>query len=221
MTFVACTVGFVLSPARQWLTFENVTAWIHGIAALWYAPVIFVALFAVCSVLFVPASVFVLAAGILWGWVIGTVYSFLGLVSGAVASYYVSRYLGRDLFAKFGTRAQKIEHFLESAGFRALLILRLTPIFPFALLNYASGVAGVKPRDYIAATALGVIPSALVFNYLADSIAHGLISKEQAAGRFFVVALLVLAGVVIPMLLKKRAAKALHIDPDTVAEIEP
>lgn len=205
----AVAAALYLSPLRAWLTAENLSAAIRQIASLWYAPILFIVVFAVACVLWIPASVFLIAAGVIWGWKLGSIYSITAALIGALMSYYVSRFIGAEAMARFG--GAKISRYLERAGFQTMLILRLIPLFPFAVLNYGAGIAGVRARDFFFSTALGVLPSMIVVCYSADAIARGMMSREDAVKTLFKVGFIFAAVVTVPILLKNRAAKALAI----------
>jgi len=205
----AVAAALYLSPLRAWLTVENLSAAIRQIASLWYAPILFIGAFAVACVLWIPASVFLIAAGVIWGWKLGSIYSITAALIGALMSYYVSRFIGAEAMARFG--GAKIARYLERAGFQTMLILRLIPLFPFAVLNYGAGIAGVRARDFFFSTALGVLPSMIVVCYSADAIAHGMMSREDAVKTLLKVGFIFAAVVTVPILLKNRAAKALAV----------
>jgi uncharacterized membrane protein YdjX (TVP38/TMEM64 family) len=210
LALFAIAAALYLSPLRAWLTVANVSAAISQIASLWYAPILFMVAFAVACVLWVPASVFLIAAGVIWGWRLGSLYSITAALAGAVMSYYVSRFIGAEAMERFG--GAKIARYLERAGFQTMLILRLIPLFPFAVLNYGAGIAGVRARDFFFSTALGVLPSMIVVCYSADAIARGMMSREDALKTMLKVGFIFAAVVSVPILLKNRAAKALAVD---------
>ena len=210
VALVAISAGLYLSPLRTWLTVENVSAAIRQISALWYAPFLFMIAFAVACVVWIPASVFLIAAGVIWGWKLGSLYAITGALLGAAMSYYVSRFLGAEAMARFG--GGRIVRYLDHAGFQTMLILRLIPLFPFAVLNYGAGIAGVKARDFILSTALGVLPSMIVVCYSADAITRGLMSRQDALMTLLKVGFIFAVVVSVPILLKNRAEKALRIE---------
>jgi len=192
------------SPLRVYLDREHIRGTVAYLRGLWYGPVVLIAAYAAGCVFAVPASIFVIAAGVIWGWKFGGLYSLIGGVSGAMASYVVARFLGEGVLQRFGRLGRAVEKQVEHAGFKSLLILRLLPIFPFAVLNYGAGVAGVGLADYFFATVLGVMPSNFVFAYSADSLFNGTMTEGDALKRLAIVAALVLALVLIPALLKKK-----------------
>jgi uncharacterized membrane protein YdjX (TVP38/TMEM64 family) len=218
---VAACVGVYVSPLRAWLTVDNVAHVLATIGSVWYAPALFIVGFAVACVLFLPASVFIVSAGLIWGGWPGSLYALVGALLGAYLSFRVSRYIGGDLLSKLGRTGERLARALDHAGFKALLILRLIPFFPFPVFNYGAGVSGVSIRDFMLSTTVGLIPAIAVITFSAEALFKGLLSREDALIRLVAVSLAVLALVGIPMLFKRKAARALHLDTDEPpAEIE-
>lgn len=210
-----------MSPLRAWLTVANLARVLETIGSVWYAPALFIVAFAVACVLFLPATVFIVSAGLIWGGWPGSLYALVGALLGAYLSFHVSRFIGGDLLSKLGSTGARLSRALDHAGFRSLLILRLIPLFPFPVFNYGAGVSGVKVRDFMLSTTLGLIPAIAVITYSAEALFKGLLSREDAFIRLVVVSFAVLALVGIPMLFKRRAARALHIEQeDTRVETE-
>lgn len=197
-------VALYLSPLRTYLTkahLHDLITWLRG---LWYGPLVLIALYAVGCVFAMPASIFVIAAGVIWGWKLGAVYAIAGGMLGAIASYFVGGFLGEGLLEKFGSAGRAVRRQVETAGFTSMLIVRLIPGPPFALWNYAAGVAKMRFRDYFWATLIGVIPSHMVFTYCADSLVNGSMTQGDALRRLVIVCGLMLALIMIPILIKKR-----------------
>jgi uncharacterized membrane protein YdjX (TVP38/TMEM64 family) len=186
------------SPARAYLTKDHLRDFIAWLRGLWYGPLVLIGLYAVGCVFAIPASIFVISAGVIWGWKLGAAYAIAGGMLGAVASYYVGGFLGEGLLEKFG-----------SAG-RAV---RLIPGPPFAVWNYAAGIARMRFRDYFWATLLGVIPSHIVFTYCADSLINGTMTQGDALKRLAIVCALLLALIMIPLLIKKLLAAKVALPP--------
>jgi uncharacterized membrane protein YdjX (TVP38/TMEM64 family) len=210
VVLVAAMAGLYLSPARQYLTIGHARAFAAQLAATWWGPLAFVASYAVGAVLLIPASLFVLSAGVIWGWKLGGLYAMLGGILGAVSSFGVARLLGGGVLERFGNRGTQLADQLKKARFKSLLILRLIPVFPFAMLNYGSGVAGVRFRDFAMATALGLAPSTFVFAYSADALLNGSLTRGGAVIRVVIAAAAMAVLVLVPGLLKKRAVGALE-----------
>jgi len=197
-------VALYFSPLRAYLTKAHIVDLIAWLRGLWYGPLVLVALYAVGCVFAIPASVFVIAAGVIWGWKLGALYAITGGMLGAVASYYVGGFLGEGLLEKFGSAGHAVRRQVENAGFTSMLIVRLIPGPPFAVWNYAAGIARMRFRDYFWATLIGVVPSHIVFTYCADSLVNGTMTQGDAIKRLAIVCALMLALIAIPLVIKKR-----------------
>jgi uncharacterized membrane protein YdjX (TVP38/TMEM64 family) len=204
VVIIGGVAALYFSPLRAYLSREHIRGTIDYLRGLWYGPLVLILSYAVGCVFAVPATVFVVSAGVIWGWKLGGLYSLIGGVLGATASFLVARFLGEGVLQRFGRLGRAVEKQVDHAGFKSLLVLRLIPIFPFAVLNYGAGVAGVKLTDFVFATALGVMPSNFVFAYSADSLFNGTMTEGDALKRLAFVLVLVLAVVLVPALLKKR-----------------
>jgi uncharacterized membrane protein YdjX (TVP38/TMEM64 family) len=141
-----------------------------------FAPLYYVATYAVATILFVPGAPLTLLGGVLFGPYFGALYTVIGATFGAVAAFAVGRFFGRKLLETTlqSKRLGKLRHYdegLRERGFLTTLILRLIPLFPFNALNYALGLTAVKPSAYAAATLLGIIPGTFAYTYFGDSLA--------------------------------------------------
>ena len=194
------------SPLRGQLRPENIRDTVGRLRGLWYGPIVLILSYAVGCVFAIPASVFILAAGVIWGWKLGGAYAMAGGVLGATASFLVGRFLGEGILTRFGKIGERVAKQVDHAGFKSLLVLRLIPLFPFAALNYGAGVAGVSLVDFVLATAIGLAPSNFVFAYSADSLFNGTMSQADALKRLAVVAALLLTVVLLPTAIKKVVA---------------
>jgi phospholipase D1/2 len=197
-------IALYFSPLRAYITKAHIKDLITWLRDLWYGPLVLIGLYAAGCVFAIPASVFVIAAGVIWGWKLGAVYAITGGMLGAIASYFVGGFLGEGLLEKFGSAGHAVRRQVENAGFTSMLIVRLIPGPPFAVWNYAAGIARMRFRDYFWATLLGVIPSHIVFTYCADSLVNGTMTQGDALRRLAIVCALLLALIAIPLFIKKR-----------------
>lgn len=200
-------VALYFSPLRAYLTKAHLNEFIAWLRGLWYGPLVLIALYAIGCVFAIPASVFAIAAGVIWGWKLGAVYAIAGGMLGAVASYFVGGFLGEGLLEKFGSAGRAVRRQVETAGFTSMLIVRLIPGPPFAVWNYAAGIARMRFRDYFWATLIGVIPGHIVFTYCADSLVNGTMTQGDALRRLAIVCALLLALMAIPLIIKKRMGR--------------
>lgn len=199
----AAFIAVWFSPLRAQLTRDNIRVFVEHLRGLWYGPIAFIFAFALGCVFAIPASLFVIAAGFIWGFALGATYSMIGAMIGAVASFYVGRFLGTGVLDRFGKLGRMVAKQVDHAGFKSLLILRNIPGIPFAVLNYGAGVAGVRMRDYLPSTLIGITPSMLVFTYCADSVFNGSMTEGEVVKRLVIVCGLMLAIMLLPILVKK------------------
>jgi uncharacterized membrane protein YdjX (TVP38/TMEM64 family) len=160
--------------------------WIQD-AGIW-APLLFMLVYAVAAVLFLPGSVLTLAGGALFGPVLGTLYNLTGATLGATLAFLIARYLASDWVAqKTGGRLKQLITGVEGEGWRFVAFTRLVPLFPFNLLNYALGLTRIKLSHYLLATYICMLPGAIAYTYLGyagrEAVAgeEGLIQKALAA----------------------------------------
>jgi uncharacterized membrane protein YdjX (TVP38/TMEM64 family) len=208
----AAVVGLYLSPLRDQMTRENVRTFVEHLRGLWYGPAIFIGAFMLACIFALPASVFVVAAGFIWGWLLGGIYAIVGGLLGAVASFYLGRFVGEGILHKFGRLGRAVAKQVDHAGFRSLLVLRFIPGIPFAVLNYGAGVAGVRMRDFLGSTLIGVVPSMFVFAYCADALFNGSMTEGDAFKRLLIVCVLMLAIILLPVAVKRFARRPAPVE---------
>lgn len=151
-------------------------------SAGWAAPVVFVVAYALGTVALVPGAAMTALAGVLFGPVVGTGLVVAGATIGATAAFGLSRRLGRARIQRFlGPRLTKADGWLERRGFATMLGLRLVPLVPFTVLNYAAGLSRMAARPYVAATALGIVPGAFAYASLGGTAGDPLSARFVGA----------------------------------------
>lgn len=157
---------------------------------------LFILLYAVAATVGLPGTILTLAGGAIFGVVVGSLLNWIGATAGATGAYVFGRWLGRDSLRELlGDRAGKVNTLAADHGFWTILRLRLIPLVPFNALNLGAGAAGVRLRDYVLATALGILPGTVVYTYFADVLLEG------ASGAFSEVGTKVLiAGLLLVLL---------------------
>ena len=147
------------------MTLPPLKRWIQE-AGIW-APLLFMAVYAVAAVLFLPGSVLTLAGGALFGPVLGTFYNLTGATIGATLAFLIARYLVSDWVAeRTGGRLKQLINGVEGEGWRFVAFTRLVPLFPFNLLNYALGLTRIKLSHYLLATYICMLPASIAYSYL-------------------------------------------------------
>ena len=183
----------------EYLTKDNIEAFISSMGPL--GGVVFMGLYFLATLLFLPGTPLSVAGGFLFGPVLGTVYIVLGATLGASGAFFVSRFLGKDfvdriLKNKF-EKLNAFDHKLSENGFLTVLFLRLVPLFPFNGLNFALGLTMVKFRDFFLATLVGIIPGSFVLANIGGS------ATDITDPKFFLfIALFILLAAVPPIYTK-------------------
>jgi uncharacterized membrane protein YdjX (TVP38/TMEM64 family)/rhodanese-related sulfurtransferase len=177
-------------------------AWVEGAGAA--GPIVFMALYALATVLFLPGSVLTLAGGALFGPVWGTLWNLTGATVGAALAFLIARYLGADWVARrAGPRLSRLNDGVTAEGWRFVAFVRLVPLFPFNLLNYALGLTRIPFVAYVLATWLFMLPGAFAYTWL------GYAGREALSGgegmiRNILIALALLAAVAfLPRFVRK------------------
>lgn len=155
---------------------EAFEAWIEGFGV--WAPLVFIFGYAVATVAFVPGSALTLAAGALFGLVRGTLFAWTGATLGASAAFLVARYGARGWVEKkleARPRFQELDRSIGRDGGKIVALLRLAPIFPFVLLNYALGLTRVRFLHYLLAC-LAMLPGTLLYVY------YGYVGRQALTG---------------------------------------
>ena len=166
---------------------------------------LFLAAHIVANAIGVPGTVFVVVGGAVYGLWWGTLWSVIGATLGAIAAFWLARYLLLDWFsARFehNVYVQKISHTLCKSGLSCVLTIRFSPISPFNVVNFALGLTPVSVRAYSLGTLIGIIPGTLIYTWLGVTGAEALSGGELLP---LVCCLIVLAFVsAIPLIISRR-----------------
>lgn len=141
-------------------------AWIDSLGAV--GPIAFIVLYVVVTVAFIPASIVTLGAGAIFGVVKGSFVVFIGAMLGATAAFLVGRYVARDWISQKIANNEKfkaIDEAIGQEGRKIIFLIRLSPAFPFNLLNYGLGLTKVSLKDYVLGTT-GILPGTIMYVYL-------------------------------------------------------
>jgi uncharacterized membrane protein YdjX (TVP38/TMEM64 family) len=161
-----------LSPAGQHLSsVDDARAFVASLAPL--DKPAFVLVYAV-GALFLPGTLLSFVGAVLYGVWWGTLLVWCGAVLGCLAPYALARGVGRpaveSILGGDSESFQKFDRWIAERGFSGLLLVRFLPLFPFWLVNYGCGLVGVRFRDYLVATAIGIVPGTFVYQYLFASV---------------------------------------------------
>ena len=144
----------------------DILKWIESLGYI--GGIAFIATYILSTIVFIPATILTLGAGVVFGVVWGSLYVFVGATLGAIAAFLIGRYLARDWIGKKIEGNQKfvaIDQAVAHSGFKIVLLARLSPLFPFNLLNYAFGITGVSFKEYALAS-IGMLPATVMYVYI-------------------------------------------------------
>jgi len=189
--------------------------WVEGLG--FWGPLVFMLGYIVATVAFIPGSVLTLAAGAIFGIGMGVVYTFVGASIGATCAFLVSRYLARGAIEKRlegNERFAAIDTAVAREGLKIVTLLRLSPVFPFNLLNYGLGLTQVRLRDYVLAC-FGMLPGTLLYIYYGKlagdvaALAAGA-QTDRGAGGWLVLILGLVATLAVTTIVTRIARASLR-----------
>ena len=188
--------------------------WVESLGPL--GPVVFILGYAIASVAFVPGSLLTLAGGAIFGLAKGTVIVFIAASLGAIAAFLVARYVARSAIERrlaSHPRFAALDRAIESEGRKIVFLLRLSPVFPFVVLNYALGLTRVRLADY-ALACFGMLPGTLLYVYYGKvvgdvaALAAGA-AVERGTAHYVVLGLGLVATLVVTTVVTRIASRAL------------
>ncbi len=186
--------------------------WVRARGA--WGPVAFVAVYMVASPLLVPGTILTLLSGALFGFVHGVIYAFIGAMLGSIASFLLARYAVRPFVERrlrADERFKAVDRAAKSGGMRLVALLRLSPVLPYNILNYALGITGVTTKDYILGTA-AILPGTAMYVYygtVAGTLTGISKSVPHGAGYYSLMAVGVVATIVAAVLIARLARSEL------------
>jgi uncharacterized membrane protein YdjX (TVP38/TMEM64 family) len=202
-----------LAPVGEWLT--SGVAWIQGHGRLAWG--VFIGVYIIATVAVVPGTILTLAAGLLFGLPLGVALVSAGSVLGAAAAFLVGRFLARAWIAqRVASRPsfRALDAATRHEGFLIVLLARLSPLFPFNLLNYGLGLTAVRFRDYFFASWIGMLPATIVYVYLGSLAANiAELASGEIEGGLATQALLIagfVATVLLTVLITRKATGVLR-----------
>lgn len=208
-------VGVIVLGRRVGAYLPQFAAWVNGLGV--WGPAVFILGYTMATVAFVPGSLLTLAAGAIWGIFPGVPYVFVAAVLGASAAFLAARYLARTMVERRlagNRRFVAIDRAVGVQGRKLVFLLRLSPVFPFNLLNYALGLTSVRFVDYVVAS-VGMLPGSFLYVYYGKLVGDlaalaGGAAVEKGAGYYLVLALGLTATIVATTLVTRTAQRALQ-----------
>lgn len=209
-------------PVADWMA--SAFTWIdenRGISWL-----VFIALYISATVLLLPGSLLTLGAGFLFGLGYGFMIVSFASVVGAACAFLIGRFFARDWVAGKlleMPRFAALDTAIAQRGAVIVLLTRLSPVFPFNLLNYALGLTAVRFWTYVAVSWIGMMPGTVLFVYLGTialdltSLLSGQVGESPAGNWPLYVGLV--ATIILTIVISRMAGNALKANLDAAAEV--
>jgi len=214
---VAVVAALFLAGRQLGGAVETFTGWVEGLG--FWAPLVFMLGYAVGTVAFAPGSLLTLASGAIFGLFWGTVYAWTGATIGACGAFLIARYVARGWVEgklEDKPRFKSLDQSIGRDGGKIVALLRLAPVFPFVLLNYALGLSKVRFSHYFLAC-FAMAPGTLLYVY------YGHIGREALAGGktvwdWLLMGLGLAAVLAVTVIITKKAKQALATETDLEQE---
>ena len=162
---------------------QNALQWINSLGAI--GGIVFIGIYIIATLAFLPAALLTLGAGVIFGVIWGSIYVFIGATLGAIAAFLVGRYLAQGWVKEKISSYKKfaiIDKAVSKEGLKIVLLVRLSPLFPFNLLNYAFGITSVSFQDYLIGS-VGMIPGTIMYVYFGSLVGDiALIGSKNQPG---------------------------------------
>lgn len=205
-------VGGVLvmrfTPLGDQLTAAGVAARVRALRGQPGIGALYVLGYSIAGSIGLPISPFTLAGGAIFGFWKGTLLAALAEAIAGAGGYWIARWLGKGTFAGLLRRSPMLNEMACERPLLPLFRLRLIPVVPFSAISFAAGAIGVPFWPYFVATAVGSIPSTVVFAYFSDSLLSGAESARHTAILRLAIATLLLVGLsFLPTLMQRRSAR--------------
>jgi pyruvate/2-oxoglutarate dehydrogenase complex dihydrolipoamide dehydrogenase (E3) component/uncharacterized membrane protein YdjX (TVP38/TMEM64 family) len=212
LVLAAIVAGVLFLPVRQW--FMEFDSYVKSLGA--FGPIVVVLVYVLCTVLFIPGSAITIGSGTLFGLQTGFIVVVLGANLGALCSFLLARSFLREKVAAWAGANPKffaLDRAIGREGFKMVLLTRLSPVFPFVLLNYFLGLTAVRTRAYFLANLLGMLPATFLFVYIGAAARDAIAGQMDASAGFYQQILKyvgLVATVAVVIIVTRIARKALR-----------
>lgn len=199
----------VVAYKLGWFDLRRATATIERLQSgrnIILVAIVFFSVYALLTGVGFPALPFTVAGGAIFGHFLGSLLSWSAAVVGMILGYALARTVGRETARRWIAKRSVGAALTHSTSFLTLLRLRLIPVVPLSVVNFAAGLAKTRLKPYIGASAIGVLPATVVFAYFADSLVRGLQgARTHAYWDVGIASALLLLLSLVPVLARKRA----------------
>jgi phospholipase D1/2 len=150
------------TPLAQWADPQRIAAWMQTLRTSFWAPCIVIGAFVLGGLIVFPLTLLITATAVVFDPLTAIAISSAGALANAVTLYLLGKLVMRDtVMHAFSSAVEKLRGTLSHSGIFAVATIRMVPIAPFTLVNLAAGAIGVRLRDYVIGTFLGVLPGTI------------------------------------------------------------
>jgi pyruvate/2-oxoglutarate dehydrogenase complex dihydrolipoamide dehydrogenase (E3) component/uncharacterized membrane protein YdjX (TVP38/TMEM64 family) len=199
-------------PLRQW--FMHLENYVQSLGPV--GPLVVIVAYVICTVFFIPGSAITIGSGTLFGLMTGFLVVVIGANLGALCSFLLARTFLREKVARWADgnpKFRSLDQAIGKQGFKMVLLTRLSPVFPFVLLNYFLGLTAVRTRAYVLANLIGMLPATFLFVYIGAAARDAIAGQMDASADFYQQILKyigLLATVAVVVIVTRIARKALR-----------
>lgn len=205
-------------PVDVW--WKSLSQWIESLGYL--GPLVFMVMYVIATVAFIPGSVLTLGAAAVFGFGWALLWVTIGANLGANLAFVVGRYFARDAISKQiagNQRFEAIDRAVEGEGWKIVGLTRLSPAFPFNLLNYAFGLTNVRWIEYCVATLIGMLPGTIMYVYIGSLGKLAAESDKTSTAQMILTIVGLVATIAVTVLITRRARQVLNdkagLEPDS------
>ncbi len=211
IVFVFLIAGITTAVTyRKQFDVTALESWLAGAGIM--APLLFIGIYAISTVLLMPGSVLTIAGGVLFGPVWGTFDNLAGATIGATMAFLIARYLTSDFVSrKTGGWLRQLVEGVEAEGWRFVAFVRLVPLFPFNLLNYALGLTRIRLFHYVVTSYICMLPGAIAYTYLGYAGRNAVAGGEGTIQKVLLGLGLLALVAFLPRLIKRLRKKPSHM----------
>jgi uncharacterized membrane protein YdjX (TVP38/TMEM64 family) len=207
LIIVTIVIAYRFLPLTEWL--KHFQTYVRGLGALGY--ILYIAVYAVCVVAFVPASILTLGAGAIFGFAGGTIVVVIGATIGATLAFLLARTVMRkriEAMTATNPKFRALDRAIANEGMKIVFLVRLAVVFPFTYINYAFGLTAIPLWRYVLATFLGIIPATAAFVFASSAATHAATTSTSSITKTVYIAGAVIA-IIVSVLIGRIATRAI------------
>ncbi len=206
LVIAALAAAWRYTPLSEYITAERINGWARTMRQTTWAPVVMILAYTPAAFVMFPRPVLTLLTVIAFGPWLGFVYGMTGIITAALATYYVGRLLPEKAVQRLaGDKLDDVIKALRRHGFMAMLAVRIIPVAPFAVEGLIAGAVPIKLWDFTLGTFLGMLPGVLATTVFGSQIAAAL--EDPSTINWWIVAAVLVAMIALTWFVRRWFAR--------------